>query len=352
MASSRDGVDEDLRALDEHPKQLTVSVVIPVRNGAPVLRRCLDALAGAEPAPDELMVVADDCTDESCAVAEEFGARVIELPACVGPASARNIGARAVSGDVLFFVDADVAIHPDAIALISEAFNKDPELTALFGSYDDTPGEPNFLSQYKNLLHHYVHQTGREDASTFWAGCGAIRRDVFLELDGFDEGFHRPSIEDIELGYRLRRAGYRTLLCKTLQATHWKRWTPLSLLSSDFLDRALPWTMLIKRDRRILDDLNLSWNSRVSALLTWILVAALATGWAWGGAWLIAGLSAAALVWLNLPLYRFFRHKRGLRFALQAVPWHWLYYFYSGLAFAVGMVGLTREQPRAQRPKV
>jgi len=49
-------------------------------------------------------------------------------------------------------------------------------------------------------------------------------------------------------------------------------------------------------------------------------------------------LIMVALVVINAPLYRFFLKKRGLRFALQAVPWHWLYYLYSGLAFAIGLV--------------
>ncbi|HEX9445533.1 MAG TPA: hypothetical protein VGA73_15535, partial [Candidatus Binatia bacterium] len=37
---------------------------------------------------------------------------------------------------------------------------------------------------------------------------------------------------------------------------------------------------------------------------------------------------------LNAPLYRFFRRKRGLRFTLAAVLWHWFYYFYSAVVFA------------------
>ena len=71
------------------------------------------------------------------------------------------------------------------------------------------------VSQYRNLLHHFVHQHGNSEASTFWAGCGAIRRSVFEEMGGFDEQrFPTPSIEDIELGYRLRQAGHRILLDK------------------------------------------------------------------------------------------------------------------------------------------
>ena len=108
----------------------------------------------------------------------------------------------------MFFVDADVTVPSDAVGQVATLFQGEPDIAALFGSYDDNPGEATFLSQYRNLLHHYVHQHAREDAATFWGACGAIRRDVFLALGGFDETYAKPSIEDIELGYRLKQAGY------------------------------------------------------------------------------------------------------------------------------------------------
>lgn len=121
-------------------------------------------------------------------------------------------------------------------------FSRELDLAALIGSYDDAPGATNFLSQYRNLLHHYVHQTGNEEASTFWGACGAVRREVFLAMGGFDESYRQASIEDIELGYRLKRAGLKILLCKALQVKHLKRWEAGSLLKADFCYRALPWT--------------------------------------------------------------------------------------------------------------
>ena len=154
----------------------TVSVVIPVHNGGANFRRCLESLAACLPSPEEVIVVADGDTDGSRQVAEEFGTIVLKIPTPLGPARARNLGARVAQGDLLFFFDADVTIPRDALDQIVAAFQHDPDLSAAFGSYDDLPFEGNFLSQYKNLLHHYVHQTANEEASTFWTGCGAIRR--------------------------------------------------------------------------------------------------------------------------------------------------------------------------------
>src|SRR5690606_2357585 len=98
------------------------------------------------------------------------------------------------------------------------------------------PAASNILSQYKNLFHHFVHQQGRREAKTFWAGCGAIRRSVFEEVGGFSTAYGRPCIEDIELGSRLVRAGRRIVLDKSIQARHLKRWSLWSVIKSDVLD--------------------------------------------------------------------------------------------------------------------
>jgi GT2 family glycosyltransferase len=144
----------------------------------------------------------------------------------LGPAAARKTGAQVARGKYLYFIDADCELQPDTLARIAEVFQADPGLDALFGSYDDTPGAANFMAQYKNLFHHYVHQKSSELASTFWTGCGVIRRAQFLALGGFDlQRYRRPAIEDIDLGYRLKRAGGRIRLVKHVQVKHLKAWT-------------------------------------------------------------------------------------------------------------------------------
>ncbi len=311
-----------------------VSVVVPVYNGGLEFEQCLANLKRAETPPHEIIVVIDGGGYGSTQIAEAAGAKVLRLNVTGGPARARNHGARAAEGTILLFIDSDVIAAPDTIGKVAAIFRERPDTAAVFGSYDDAPGAPNFLSQYKNLLHHFVHQTGREEAFTFWAGCGAIRRDIFLALEGFDESYRYPSIEDIELGYRLKRAGHRILLRKELQVKHLKRWSARSLLKADLFHRAIPWSELILRHGRLSNDLNLRPSSRLSGVLAWALAFCLAAApWKFGF-FAAAAAFAVALTALNLELYRFFYRKRGLAFTLRAVPWHWFYYLYSSAAFA------------------
>ena len=176
-------------------------------------------------------------------------------------------------------------------------------MAATFGSYDAHPRASGFVSQYRNLLHHFVHQTGRSEASTFWAGCGAVRRAAFAEVGGFDAArYGNASIEDIELGYRLRRAGHRIVLDKQLLGTHLKRWTLRSMVSTDLWRRAIPWSRLIFERSEFPADLNLKGAQRLSVALTGVATAFLALG-VWRPGFLLAAIVAvAAVIVLNRNL--------------------------------------------------
>ncbi|MEA5583188.1 glycosyltransferase family 2 protein [Nodularia harveyana UHCC-0300] len=319
------------------PTQRSISVIIPVHNGGESFRQCLLSIGASIFHPTEVIVVADGDT-ESGEIAADWGAKVIRVEEKGGPAQARNLGAAAAQGEIIFFVDADVTIEPDSINQVRSAFTEDTNLAALIGSYDDAPGASNFLSQYKNLFHHYTHQNANENAFTFWGACGAIRRDIFLAMGGFDETYRRPCVEDIELGYRLKAAGYKIALVKTLQVKHLKRWGIISLIKADVCDRALPWTQLILRQGQMPSDLNLGWSSRLSVVLVYsLLISLIACWWQWK-LLIISAFICALLTIINASVYRFFMNKRGILFTLGVLPWHWFYYFYSGLAFVIGIL--------------
>lgn len=333
----------DLRVPGVQPAD--IAVVVPVGGAAPEWRRSATSLSRLDPAPGELVVVIDGPDGERAAAAAEIGARIVELAERGGPARARNHGVRATSAGVVLFVDADVEVPPDLVGRTAHLFNLHGDVAALFGSYDEAPSDPGLLSRYRNLLHHFVHQRAREAASTFWAGCGAIRRAAFDDVGGFNERYSQPSIEDIELGGRLVRAGHAIRLVRSLQVKHLKGWRLREMLATDLWRRAVPWTTLMLRTGMI-DDLNVTWRSRVSVGLAFVLLAALVASWAW---WPLIVFSAAALggiVMVNAELFRFFRRTGGMGFAMRTVPLYCLYLMTSGLGFGLGLVAHLRRRSR------
>jgi glycosyltransferase involved in cell wall biosynthesis len=325
----------------------TVSVIVPVHNGGLNFRRCLESIMAATPPADEVIVVADGDTDGSWIAATGLGARVFRLPTQSGPARARNTGAREARSDILFFVDPEVIVPRNAMTIVASVFAQNLDVAAVFGSYDDSPVEGNFFSQYKNLFHYYVHQHAREEVSTFWSLCGAIRKSALFGVGGFDERYRESSVEDIELGHRLRKAGHKIRLCKALQVKNLKQWQPGNLIKPAFLSRLLPWTELLFHRRHFFHSLSLSSVGKTSVLLMHSFLGAVVSSLWWSEALAVAGGLLVLLLAVNIPFCWFFVEKRGLSFAFQAISWQFLYYGCCSFAFLLGLFFWRRKHTPA-----
>jgi GT2 family glycosyltransferase len=304
-----------------------LAAIVPATNEPETLPACVAAIRAAADPPEELIVVRD--------------------PPGAGPAAARNAGAREATADILVFVDADVEVHADAFTRVRRALGEDPELVAVFGSYDDRPSAPGVVSAFRNLLHHHVHTSSPGPATTFWAGLGAIRRDAFVVARGFDEErFRTPSIEDIELGMRLTDAGARIRLDPELRGTHAKAWTLHEMLRTDLLRRGVPWIRILLERRSGATALNLGWRHRASAVASVVALVALARRRpaAFGG-------SAATLVLLNRSFYALLVRRRGVREAALGVGLHALHHLTAVAAVPAGALAhlLEVRKARSQR---
>ena len=313
-------------------------VVMPAYQAAELLPTSLPPLLeSADGAP--VLIVDPGSSDGTAEVAEKLGARVLRLGRRAGPAEARNAGVEEIPADVVLFIDSDCVVHPDVIEKVRKAFREDADLTSVTGSYDDTPPERNFASLYMNLRHHYVHQHARTENASFWAGCGAVRRDAFRTVGGFDaERYPRPMIEDIELGLRLKAFG-KTRLNPELNVKHLKRWTVRSVITTDIFCRALPWSRLILQTGWMPDDLNLQVWQRIAAgwaPLFWLGLLALPIGLATGyaPALLMFWLGFVPAIVLNWGLLRFFAQRAGWLFAIGGFMFHQLHLSYSLFTYA------------------
>ena len=324
-----------------------ISLVMPTITWGQPFTCCLQAaLAGLAPS-DELLVVFDGPPSELPPWIEASAATVLHTGQRSGPAAARNLAATQARGEILLFVDADVELHPDAVERVRRHFGVDPSLQALFGSYDDRPAAAGVVSRFRNLLHHHTHTGQPGPACTFWAGCGAVRRERFLALGGFDaNAYSQPCIEDIEFGLRLHDDGGKILLDPTIQGTHHKRWTLSLMVRTDIQQRAIPWSLLLLSRRQIPPTLNLSISARISAGLALVVPLALAatalaatalpllTPWPA----LIAIGALMVLVLLNRSFLGLLLRQGGIRLAAPGALLLLLYLIYSSLSFAAVVI--------------
>jgi hypothetical protein len=198
-------------------------------------------------------------------------------------------------------------VHADAFTRIRAVFQREPDLAAVFGSYDDLPSLHGAVSSFRNMLHHYVHHTSGGLATTFWAGLGAVRREAFVAVDGFDDWrFRSPSVEDIELGLRLSTAGGLIRLDPEIQGTHLKRWRLTTMLLTDLIYRGMPWTALMLERGPQAARLNLRGSHGAAAVMFTLAVASLL-----GRRPRIAVALLMAYLAVNAPFYALVTRRTG-----------------------------------------
>ena len=319
--------------MEQHRR--TISVVMPAYKAAHLLDQVLTPLLAMRAAGevDEVLVVDDLSPDDTAAKARAMGATVLVMPRNGGPGAARNLAAEHATGDILWLVDSDVIAWPGGGDIIRRAF-AEPGVEAVFGSYDTAPAGTPWFSRYKNLTHRFYHQRAQREATTFWAGCGAIGAEMYRKIGGFDvETYKVPSIEDIELGYRIKRAGGRILVLPELQGKHLKVWTMKNAIFTDLFRRALPWSRLMISREGVADDLNTSKLERVKAAVAGLFLLSVPGLVLAPGIWPVTlGLGALAVA-LNWAFARFLVANGGVGFAAASLLYHQVYYVYSAGAF-------------------
>jgi glycosyltransferase involved in cell wall biosynthesis len=195
-----------------------ISIIIPLYNAERTLEKCLKAVFDSTFQDFEVLVVDDASTDSSIRIAESFHCKVLKLPHNQGPSVARNHGARNAKGDVLLFIDSDIVIQRDTLTLFVDSLKS---YCAVFGIYTQRPGTDGLLTSYQNFYAHKSIKETNELTSMLYSYCVAIRKDIFLEIGGFDETWRRPTFEDVQLGLRLTESGHQIYLNKNIQVVHY-----------------------------------------------------------------------------------------------------------------------------------
>jgi cellulose synthase/poly-beta-1,6-N-acetylglucosamine synthase-like glycosyltransferase len=285
-----------------------VSVVIPNYNYEKTLPACLASVYAQTLTPYEVIVVDDASTDRSTDVVRRFPCRLVESPVNRGVSAARNVGAAISGGDVLFFLDSDVALAPDALHNAVRALGEDPGCGCVYGVYGKVPlVDDGPIERYRILhLHHALTRAAGVTGTAVFA-LAAVPRAVFDEVGGFDENLR--CAEDDEYSDRLL-ARYRIRLSDTVIGYH------------DDVDRLLP--LLAEQYRRAqlvpfsarnrLRPGGLRLNSTIGVLAAGLAVVTLPPALVWPPLLLAPALFVAVFAAADPGLSRFVRQERGARF--------------------------------------
>lgn len=310
-----------------------ISVIIPNRNGAATIGKCLAAVLASRHDNFEVIVVDDGSEDDSVEVIKRFPCRLIRLARHGGAAKARNAGAQEARGSILFFTDADCLLQPDTLAIAGESLARAGASAVAGGTYTPLPYDRRFFSIFQSAFIHYSETKNPQRPDYLATHALAIPAPIFRQSGGFHEEF-LPILEDVEFSHRLRRMGYLLTLNPALQVQHIFEFSLFRSLANAVV-KTKYWTWYSIRNGDLLADsgtasLGLKLNAAVYFLGLLFLLLFFATG----SVLFLSALAAAIVLNLygNRGLLRAFYDTGGMGFALGAAAYYLLLY-----PLAVGM---------------
>lgn len=188
-----------------------ISVIVPVYNAEQTLRACLESLFAVEHLDYEVIVVDDGSTDGTVALASTYPCKLVSLKRNVGAGEARNRGVEHAQGEILAFTDGDCIVPSDWLAKIERALQGD--VAGVTGVYA-IPDDPSPLARFvgHDIRLRFMHLSG--ETNVFGTYNGAVLRNVFEQVGGFDPRIRGASWEDVEFGLHVVEKGHKLVIDK------------------------------------------------------------------------------------------------------------------------------------------
>ena len=179
-----------------------VPIVVVNYNGAELLKKYLQSVLKTKYPYKDVVVIDNGSTDDSVDYVKSLGVKLIRLDKNYGPAYARNVALRTFKTQFVAFLDNDVETPPDWLDPLLETIRSDEKVAAVQSLYTEWP-------------------YGEEPRPIPWFSTAAAltRREALLKVGGFDEHYFFYW-EDVDLSWRLWRAGYRILMVPKSKVYH------------------------------------------------------------------------------------------------------------------------------------
>lgn len=301
--------------------QPLVSVIVPNYNYARTLGMCLESIQRQTYPHTEILLVDDSSTDDSVAIAESLGVRVIRTPGNGGVAAARNLGVTHASGQVYFFVDSDIVLDPEAVANAVAIMTSDPAMGSVCGIYDAEPLiRDSRVEEYRCLQAHYWRASSEGPVSFLFPSLGAIRADVFAELGPFNPALRQT--EEVDYGNRLSRR-YTLWLSNRVRGRHDDDHELWPLMRKLFRRGRLRVPLYARRKQfaQGFETASRAWGSLAALGAAAAVPLPLLLGLPWAAVpVLLFGVSLLS----DAGMYGFVRRRRGVGFLLFFVGAHFL----------------------------
>jgi len=320
---------------------MMISIVIPTFNAEGFIEGLLDSIFRQGIQDMEVIIVDDHSTDRTVEIAEGYPVKVIGLKENVGPARARNIGVREARGDVIFFLDSDVVVMDGTIKELKDYLEENPSINCVIGICTTEPLNDGFVPRYMAMFE-YIHLIGRagKGVSVFAPRCGAIRKDFFERIGGYNESYRGADVEDFELARRINRTD-AIILNERIRVRH--RFADFRQAVRNYFKRTVMWVHLFFKEKRLDNAGPTSPSNGVSAICAFLsLLSIFLTPFMQRASYVAVALLAVFLI-VNRRWFVFMAKEAGPLFGIRALFLNYILGIEIMLAAIYGLLSYRRE---------
>jgi glycosyltransferase involved in cell wall biosynthesis len=295
-----------------------LSIVIPTYNASRFMPGLLDSLF-KQAVDDMEVIIVDDCsTDNTVEIARQYSTRVVQMSKNSGPSRARNKGVEAAKGDIIFFLDSDVVVLDGTVKEVKNFFKKNSSVNCVIGVCSTEPLNKGFVPKYMAMFE-YIHLLRATDCkvSVFAPRCGAIKKDFFLEVGGYDESYKGADVEDFELARRINRVDCIFLNPKMQVRHHFVN--NLTEAIKNYFKRAVMWIHLFIKEKKFDNAGPTAPSNGIAAVCAFFSFLSLCTMTFLPAAGHISVFFVMVFLFTNLGWVKFMRKEAGFYFAVKSL---------------------------------
>ncbi len=304
-----------------------ISVVVPNYNMEATIGKCLEAAFASDYENFEVIVVDDHSSDNSLEIIREFPCVLVCLDSRSGTSAARNRGAEAARGDVIFFTDADCLLKKDTLSVINRTLSGLGPQTVVGGTYSPISFDRTFFSTFQSVFVNYSETKNANCPDYIAAHAMIIDVGTFRKSSGFPEKF-MPILEDVEFSHRLRRAGCSLIMNPAIQVRHIFNFSLWKSLRNAFR-KTMYWSMYSLQNKDVFTDsgsASTELKTNVFSFFLNALFAALFLLTGKTGFLYILPVVYFVNIMINRRFLKLFHETEGISFAVPALLYYTLLY--------------------------
>jgi len=225
------------------------SIVIPIYNASHTIKKCLDSIFKQDFFDFEVVTINDCSTDNTKEIVDQYNVKQIILEKNSGPAAARNVGIKQTQGEIMIFIDSDIAFkNNNALSELAKVFKENPEIDGVIMIKDKVPLNKGLTPLYAAYYKYFLWNQPGEFYTTFTTQKSAVKKYVFDNVGYFNDKYKKADVEDFEFGYRLNKQGYKIYIARHIKVLH--HFETFKQLTQKTLKRSWQWIRLFLKRKK------------------------------------------------------------------------------------------------------